>query len=138
MHRYYGATIIQMSGIENPESAIWLAVVVAIVNFLATFVGMYVIDRCGRRLLTLVSLFGEFFLGLSQFIHSNHPHHHIISVHHDIMKTGTMLGLMVLGGGFLLAQVYSPPVSLNSSVSNVDSICSSYTCVILILCVHFM
>lgn len=91
---YYGATIIQMSGVEDPETAIWLAVVVAIVNFLSTFIGIYVVDRCGRRLLTLVSLFG------------------------------TMIGLLVLGSGFLLASINSPPVSLNVSASD---ICSSYS-----------
>ncbi|TMW65062.1 hypothetical protein Poli38472_009229 [Pythium oligandrum] len=69
---YYGATIIQMAGFNDPGTAIWLAAVVSFSNFIFTFVGIYLVDRAGRRLLTLGSLAGVvislFALGLSFFV----------------------------------------------------------------------
>ncbi|KAL4085921.1 hypothetical protein PRIC1_014546 [Phytophthora ramorum] len=69
---YYGATIIQMSGFTNPTTAIWLSALVSFSNFIFTFVGIYLVDRAGRRLLTLGSLAGVFFslvaLGGSFFV----------------------------------------------------------------------
>ena len=38
-HRYYSATIIQMSGLQGDQLAIWLAGVVAFGNFAFTIVG---------------------------------------------------------------------------------------------------
>ncbi|ETP32778.1 hypothetical protein, variant 2 [Phytophthora nicotianae P10297] len=58
---YYGATIIQMAGFTNPTTAIWLSALVSFSNFIFTFVGIYLVDRAGRRLLTLGSLAGVFF-----------------------------------------------------------------------------
>uniref|UniRef100_K3WTQ4 Hexose transporter 1 n=1 Tax=Globisporangium ultimum (strain ATCC 200006 / CBS 805.95 / DAOM BR144) TaxID=431595 RepID=K3WTQ4_GLOUD len=55
---YYGATIIQMAGFTDPSTAIWLSAVVSFSNFLFTFVGIYLVDRSGRRKLTLLSLLG--------------------------------------------------------------------------------
>ncbi|CAK4193002.1 unnamed protein product [Aphanomyces euteiches] len=55
---YYGATIIQMAGFSDPSTAIWLSAVVAFSNFAFTFVGMALVDRIGRRPLTLYSLLG--------------------------------------------------------------------------------
>ena len=57
--RYYSATIIKMSGVENTSTAIWLASVTAFVNFAFTFIGLFLVDRVGRRPLTLGSLSGE-------------------------------------------------------------------------------
>lgn len=42
--------------------AIWLAVIPAAVNFMFTFVGLYLVERLGRRKLTLASLVGMAFL----------------------------------------------------------------------------
>ncbi|CAH0474823.1 unnamed protein product [Peronospora belbahrii] len=58
---YYGATIIQMAGFTDPTTAIWLSALVSFSNFIFTFVGIYLVDRAGRRLLTLGSLAGVFF-----------------------------------------------------------------------------
>ncbi|KAG7385588.1 hypothetical protein PHYPSEUDO_001240 [Phytophthora pseudosyringae] len=58
---YYGATIIQMAGFTDPATAIWLSALVSFSNFIFTFVGIYLVDRAGRRLLTLGSLAGVFF-----------------------------------------------------------------------------
>ncbi|ETM34950.1 hypothetical protein L914_18057 [Phytophthora nicotianae] len=55
---YYGATIIQLAGFTEPTTAIWLSALVSFSNFIFTFVGIYLVDRKGRRLLTLGSLFG--------------------------------------------------------------------------------
>lgn len=55
---YYAATIIQMSGVGNKNEAVWMASLTAIVNFLTTFIGVYLVDRLGRRQLTLGSLAG--------------------------------------------------------------------------------
>jgi MFS transporter, SP family, solute carrier family 2 (myo-inositol transporter), member 13 len=55
---YYGATIIQMAGFNDPSTAIWLSAVVSFSNFLFTFVGLYLVDHAGRRVLTLASLAG--------------------------------------------------------------------------------
>lgn len=55
---YYSATIIQMAGFYDTTKAIWLSALVASVNFLFTFVGLYLVERVGRRRLTLGSLFG--------------------------------------------------------------------------------
>ena len=56
--RYYSATIIRMSGVKDNSTVIWLAAVVASVNFLFTIVGVYLVEKVGRRILTLGSLSG--------------------------------------------------------------------------------
>jgi len=56
---YYSARILQMSGISNSVSTIlWISCGVNAINFLSSFIGLYLIDRVGRRLLTLVSYSG--------------------------------------------------------------------------------
>ncbi|KAG3169616.1 Proton myo-inositol cotransporter [Phytophthora idaei] len=55
---YYGATIIQLAGFTDPTTAIWLSALVSFSNFIFTFVGIYLVDRKGRRLLTIGSLVG--------------------------------------------------------------------------------
>ena len=57
--RYYSATIIKMSGVKSDEAAVWLSAVTAAVNFVFTFVGLYLVERIGRRPLTIASLLGE-------------------------------------------------------------------------------
>ena len=58
--RYYSATIIKLSGVKSETAAIWLSAVTSAVNFLFTFVGLYLVEKIGRRPLTLCSLVGEF------------------------------------------------------------------------------
>lgn len=55
---YYSATIIQMSGVADKGTAVWMASITAIVNFLTTFVAFAAVERLGRRKLVLVSLVG--------------------------------------------------------------------------------
>ncbi|KAF4315618.1 hypothetical protein BBO99_00009046 [Phytophthora kernoviae] len=78
---YYGATIIQMAGFTDLTTAIWLSALVSFSNFIFTFVGIYLVDRAGRRLLTLGSLAGVF------------------------------LSLVALGGSFYVAEMQSVEVT---------------------------
>lgn len=57
--RYYSATIIQMSGVQDDHMAIWLAAATAFTNFMFTLVGVWLVERVGRRKLTLGSILGE-------------------------------------------------------------------------------
>ena len=57
--RYYSATIIQMTGIRDTSMAIWLAAMTAGVNFVFTILGVWLVERIGRRPLILGSLTGN-------------------------------------------------------------------------------
>lgn len=57
--RYYSATILQMSGIRNDRLAIWLAGLTTLTNFLFTLLGVWLVERVGRRKLTLGSIIGR-------------------------------------------------------------------------------
>lgn len=56
---YYSATIIEMSGFRDKRIAIWLSAGVAFFNFAFSTVGVYLVERVGRRILTLSSLAGK-------------------------------------------------------------------------------
>lgn len=56
--RYYSATILQMSGVRNDRLAIWLAGLTTLTNFLFTLLGVWLVERVGRRKLTLGSIMG--------------------------------------------------------------------------------
>lgn len=94
---YYSATIIKMSGVEDEKKAIWMAAVTAAVNFLFTLVGVFLVERIGRRSLTISSLIG------------------------------VTASLAFLGIGFQLSSLHSPKISnkvLNTSCS-LYSTCSN-------------
>jgi SP family myo-inositol transporter-like MFS transporter 13 len=46
---YYSATIIVMAGVKDRSTAILIAAAVSLVNFVFTFVGVFLVDRLGRR-----------------------------------------------------------------------------------------
>ncbi|KAG5830403.1 hypothetical protein ANANG_G00310250 [Anguilla anguilla] len=79
---YYSATILQMSGVRDDKLAIWLSAVTAFTNFLFTLLGVWLVERTGRRRLTLGSIIG------------------------------TALSLSLLAVGFLLSAQHTPPVTL--------------------------
>ncbi|XP_074645507.1 proton myo-inositol cotransporter-like isoform X2 [Tubulanus polymorphus] len=78
---YYSATIIKMSGVRSDSSAVWLAALTAATNFLFTFVGLYLVEKIGRRSLIISS------------------------------QAGVVFSLIALGIGFNLASVYSPDIT---------------------------
>ncbi|KAK5616670.1 hypothetical protein CRENBAI_001835 [Crenichthys baileyi] len=78
---YYSATILQMAGVREDKQAIWLAAATSATNFVFTLVGVWLVERVGRRKLTLGSLLG------------------------------TGLSLTLLAVGFLLSAQSSPPVT---------------------------
>ncbi|XP_034443072.1 proton myo-inositol cotransporter-like isoform X3 [Hippoglossus hippoglossus] len=80
---YYSATILQMGGVRDDKQAIWLAAATSATNFVFTLLGVWLVERVGRRKLTLGSLLG------------------------------TCLSLTVLAAGFLLSAQNSPPVTLH-------------------------
>ncbi|XP_068580076.1 proton myo-inositol cotransporter-like [Cebidichthys violaceus] len=80
---YYSATILQMAGVWDVKRAIWLAAATSATNFVFTVVGVWLVERVGRRKLTLGSLLG------------------------------TGLSLTVLAVGFLLSAQFSPPTTLH-------------------------
>ncbi|XP_075868210.1 proton myo-inositol cotransporter [Nelusetta ayraudi] len=80
---YYSATILQMSGIRNDRLAIWLAGLTTLTNFLFTLLGVWLVERVGRRKLTLGSIIG------------------------------TCLSLSLLAIGFLLSAQHSPSVTFH-------------------------
>ncbi|KAJ4924673.1 hypothetical protein JOQ06_003625 [Pogonophryne albipinna] len=95
--KYYSATILQMSGIRDDRLAIWLAGLATLTNFLFTLLGVWLVERVGRRKLTLGSIIG------------------------------TCLSLSLLAIGFLMSAQHSPPVTfhpLDPSMAN--STCSKY------------
>lgn len=72
---YYSASIMEMSGIRDPALAIWMAAVTSFVNFSFTFVGMFCVERLGRRKLTIFSQLGvvvTLFLLSAGFFVSDH------------------------------------------------------------------
>ena len=57
--RYYSASIITMAGVNDTTTAIWLSAATSAVNFVMTFVGLYLVEKSGRRPLILGSLVGS-------------------------------------------------------------------------------
>nr|XP_028602301.1 proton myo-inositol cotransporter isoform X2 [Podarcis muralis] len=95
---YYSATIMQMSGVQDDRLAIWLAAVTAFTNFIFTLVGVWLVEKVGRRKLTLGSL------------------------------AGTTVALLILAFGFLLSAQVSPQVTLNpEGPSGQNSTCTKYS-----------
>ncbi|XP_077226567.1 inositol transporter 1 isoform X2 [Tasmannia lanceolata] len=55
---YYSPTIVQMAGFHSNRLALLLSMIIAGMNAAGTVVGIYLIDRVGRRRLALTSLLG--------------------------------------------------------------------------------
>ena len=87
-----------MAGISDKKTAIWLAAVIAFGNLIFTFVGIYLVDRSGRRKLLLSSL------------------------------AGVIGSLILLGGAFYLAEVNDAHVTYRESPHLQDSCTSFGRC----------
>jgi len=81
---YYSGTVIELAGVEDEITIIWLAAAVASGNFIFTLLAMFLIEKAGRRKLLLSSVFGVF------------------------------VALCMLTGTFYLLQKDSPKVTLNA------------------------
>ncbi|KAK4299480.1 hypothetical protein Pmani_028242, partial [Petrolisthes manimaculis] len=92
-NRYYSASIITMTGItqNNASLAIWISALTSTINFLGTFIGLFLVDRIGRRPLTIASL------------------------------SGTALALLGLALTFQLSYVNSPKVTFDGGVAENNS-----------------
>jgi len=83
---YYSARILMMSGISNDMGIIlWLSAGVCAVNFLASFLGMSLIERLGRRVLTLSSY------------------------------AGILVSLVIIGAGFQVSELHTTPVTVTET-----------------------
>ncbi|GFS25136.1 proton myo-inositol cotransporter-like [Elysia marginata] len=78
---YYSASIIKMAGVRSQQTAIWLTSLTSGINFVFTLVGLWLVEKIGRKKLIMGSL------------------------------TGVLLSLVVLAVGFQLIANDSPPVS---------------------------
>ncbi|XP_062051056.1 proton myo-inositol cotransporter [Lepus europaeus] len=95
---YYSATILQMSGVEDDRLAIWLASVTAFTNFIFTLVGVWLVEKVGRRKLTFGSL------------------------------AGTTVALVILALGFLLSAQVSPRITFRPAApSGQNTTCTRYS-----------
>ena len=59
--RYYSPTILKMAGASDNHIAIGLSAVIAFGNFIFTLLGIYFVEKSGRRKLILASLAGVIF-----------------------------------------------------------------------------
>ena len=57
---YYSPTIVQLAGFASNQIALKLSLIVAAMNAIGSILGIFLIDRCGRKMLSLTSLFGVF------------------------------------------------------------------------------
>jgi sugar porter (SP) family MFS transporter len=55
---YYGPTIFIQSGFASASSALMASIIIGVVNLLATFIGIGLVDRVGRKPLLLVGMIG--------------------------------------------------------------------------------
>ena len=55
---YYSPTIVQLAGFASNTTALLLSLITSGLNVLGSLLGMYVIDKTGRRMLAILSLSG--------------------------------------------------------------------------------
>lgn len=72
---YYAPRIFQLAGYSSAETAIFATIWLGVVNLVMTFVGLFLVDRVGRRKLALSGLLGMAVslavLGVSFLIHAD-------------------------------------------------------------------
>lgn len=129
-HRYYSATILQMSGVRDDRLAIWLAGLTTLTNFLFTLLGVWLVERVGRRKLTLGSIIGQSLKTSTsgRIVYKSYwSLFHVVCIMFFFCLSGTCLSLSLLAIGFLISAQHSPPVTfhpLDPSMAN--STCSKY------------
>ena len=55
---YYTATVVQMSGVYDKTLAVWYAAGIDVVYTIATGIGIYLVEKMGRRKLLITSIIG--------------------------------------------------------------------------------
>ncbi|RWV84358.1 hypothetical protein GW17_00053929 [Ensete ventricosum] len=122
---YYSPTIVQMAGFTSNKLALLLSLIVAAMNAAGTIVGIFLIDRCGRRRLTLSSLSGVLIslliLSGAFFLQPSKLNSGLCEVQtlHD--TCGTSLGWIAVLGLALYIAFFSPgmgpvPWAVNSEI----------------------
>ena len=76
LSRYYTPSILQMAGVVDNHKAIGLGIIIALGNFIFTTIGLYCVEKLGRRKLVLSSLAGVivslFMLGIAFYMTNTH------------------------------------------------------------------
>ncbi|CAL1541422.1 unnamed protein product [Lymnaea stagnalis] len=79
---YYSGTVLKMAGFPI-KYAVWLVTVPNFINFLSSFIGLYLVEKIGRRPLLIISL------------------------------AGTLVGLIILAVGFQFAEENPPSLNMS-------------------------
>ena len=139
-HRYYSATIIRMSGVRGDETTIWLSAFTAAVNFVFTVLGLFLVEKIGRRALTLGSLIGkkknivpDFLCGknfkspIMDFIYFTYIELFFLKSFEVrfICSIGAIVSLAWLAIGFQLSAMNTTPITLTEP-SAAGSKCQAY------------
>ncbi|KAK9159502.1 hypothetical protein Syun_005843 [Stephania yunnanensis] len=120
---YYSPTIVQMAGFTSNRLALLLSLIVAAMNASGTVLGIYLIDRFGRRKLALCSLAGVILslvvLSMAFFFHSSDSAICNTSFFHDFCVNGS--GWLAIVGLTLYICFFSPgmgpvPWAVNSEI----------------------
>lgn len=120
---YYSPTIVQMAGFRSNQLALLLSLIVAGLNAAGTVLGIFLIDRSGRRRLALTSLAGVFvslcILSGAFYIQSSGVSLCDASDLHGVCKSG--YGWFAVAGLALYILFFSPgmgpvPWAVNSEI----------------------
>ncbi|URE23441.1 Sugar transporter [Musa troglodytarum] len=122
---YYSPTIVQMAGFTSNQLALLLSLIIAGMNAAGTIVGIFLIDRCGRRRLTLGSLCGVIIslliLSGAFFLQSSELNSSLCEVQTLHGTCGKSLGWIAVLGLALYIAFFSPgmgpvPWAVNSEI----------------------
>ncbi|CAL9134543.1 unnamed protein product [Musa textilis] len=122
---YYSPTIVQMAGFTSNQLALLLSLIIAGMNAAGTIVGIFLIDRCGRRRLTLSSLCGVIIslliLSGAFFLQSSELNSSLCEVQTLHGTCGKSLGWIAVLGLALYIAFFSPgmgpvPWAVNSEI----------------------
>ncbi|KRZ88604.1 Proton myo-inositol cotransporter, partial [Trichinella sp. T8] len=95
---YYSASIVRMGGIKNESTAMWMSAVISGANFFGTVLGVYLIERLGRRSLVFFSMLG------------------------------VIVGLLLMGIGFQLISIHAMPGKFVEANPPMVDFCSEFGC----------
>ncbi|KRX79545.1 Proton myo-inositol cotransporter, partial [Trichinella sp. T6] len=92
------ASIVRMGGIKNESTAMWMSAVITGANFFGTVLGVYLIERLGRRTLVFFSMLG------------------------------VIVGLLLMGIGFQLISIHAMPGKFVEANPPMVDLCSEFGC----------